>query len=159
MKRDPGLLDRLINQIGPDDLATIIYTSGTTGKPKGVMLSHNNIASNVMASLQKLPFSAEEFRGRNVLSYLPLSHVFERMIASISLSMGSRILYIESITELTGDFMQVRPLVFETVPRLLEKIHTGVKVKGQEYSGLKKWLYCRAVRRASQYDPEKSPSV
>ncbi|HLR89855.1 MAG TPA: long-chain fatty acid--CoA ligase [Balneolaceae bacterium] len=158
MKRDPGLLDRLINQIGPDDLATIIYTSGTTGKPKGVMLSHNNIASNVMASLQKLPFSAEEFRGRNVLSYLPLSHVFERMIEYTYLSMGSRIWYIESITEITGDFIQVRPLFFATVPRLLEKIHTGVKVKGQEYSGLKKWLYYRAVRRASQYDPEKPPS-
>src|SRR5690625_7737347 len=97
MKRDPGLLDRLINQIGPDDLATIIYTSGTTGKPKGVMLSHNNIASNVMASLQKLPFSAEVFRGRNVLSFLPLSHVFELMVEYSYLSMGRRVCYIESL--------------------------------------------------------------
>src|SRR5690625_7328419 len=105
------------------------------------MLSHNNIASNVIASLQKLPFSAEEFRGRNVLSYLPLSHVFERMIEYTYLSMGSQIWYIESITEITGDFMHVRPFFFATVLSLLEKIHTGVKVKGIVDARLKKCRY------------------
>lgn len=76
-EKEPDLFESLKSKVRPDDLATLIYTSGTTGMPKGVMLTHNNIASNVEASLEKLPFDVEEFYGQNVLSYLPLSHVFE----------------------------------------------------------------------------------
>ncbi|MGM0460630.1 MAG: AMP-dependent synthetase/ligase, partial [Bacteroidota bacterium] len=154
----PELLDSLISDVKPDDLATLIYTSGTTGMPKGVMLAHDNIASNVEASLEKLPFPVEEFHGKDVLSYLPLSHVFERMIEYMYLSMGSRIYYIETIEEIRDDFSHIEPFFFATVPRLLEKIHTGVKVKGQELSGLKKNIYYWAIYKTENYDPEHPPS-
>jgi long-chain acyl-CoA synthetase len=156
--KDPGLFEKLRKAIGPDDLATLIYTSGTTGKPKGVMLSHGNIASNVETSLEKLPFDASEFRGQNVLSYLPLSHVFERMVEYMYISMGCRIYYIEEIEQIRDDFGVVKPFFFATVPRLMEKIHTGVKVKGQELSGLKKNLYYWAIYRTEEYNPENPPS-
>lgn len=153
----PDLFDELQRQIKPDDLATLIYTSGTTGQPKGVMLTHNNIASNVQASLGRLPIEAEDFKGEPVLSYLPLSHVFERMIDYMYISMGARIHYIEKIDEIRDDFTHVKPFFLATVPRLLEKIQTGVKVRGQEFSGLKKNIYYWAIYRTEQYDPEHPP--
>ncbi len=156
--KEPELFDKLKSQISPDDLATLIYTSGTTGMPKGVMLTHNNIASNVVASLEKLPFDVKEFHGQNVLSYLPLSHVFERMIEYMYMSMGCRIYYIEVVEEIRDDMQYVQPFFMATVPRLLEKIHTGVKVKGQELSGAKKNLYYWAIYRTEEYDPENPPS-
>lgn len=154
----PELFDSLKNDIKPDDLATLIYTSGTTGLPKGVMLTHNNIASNVVASLEKLPFDIKEFYGQNVLSYLPLSHVFERMIEYMYMSMGCRLYYIEVVEEIRDDLGYVQPFFMATVPRLLEKIHTGVKVKGQELSGAKKNLYYWAIYMTENYDPENPPS-
>ena len=157
-EKEPELFDKLRNDIKPDDLATLIYTSGTTGKPKGVMLTHNNIASNVVASLEKLPLDVKEFYGQNVLSYLPLSHVFERMVEYMYLSMGCRIYYIEVVEEIRDDMQYVVPFFMATVPRLLEKIHTGVKVKGQELSGVKKNLYYWAIYRTEEYDPENPPT-
>ncbi len=154
----PELFNSLKNDIKPDDLATLIYTSGTTGLPKGVMLTHNNIASNVVASLEKLPFDKKEFYGHNVLSYLPLSHVFERMIEYMYMSMGCRLYYIEVVEEIRDDLGYVQPFFMATVPRLLEKIHTGVKVKGQELSGAKKNLYYWAIYMTENYDPENPPS-
>ena len=158
IKEQPELFDKLEKDVKPDDLATLIYTSGTTGMPKGVMLSHDNIASNVEASLEKLPFPVGDFKGKNMLSYLPLSHVFERMIEYMYLNMGSRIYFIETIDEIRDDFMHAQPFFFATVPRLLEKIHTGVKVKGQEMTGLKKNLYYWALYKTEDYDPEHPPS-
>lgn len=155
--KEPGLFDELKSRVRPDDLATLIYTSGTTGLPKGVMLTHNNISSNVRASLNQLPFEAERFNGENLLSYLPLSHVFERMITYMYISMGGKIHYIETVDEIRDDFLYVKPFFFATVPRLLEKIHTGVKVRGQEFSGMKKNLYYWAVQRSEKYDPEFPP--
>jgi long-chain acyl-CoA synthetase len=157
-KVKPELFDSLKNGIKPDDLATLIYTSGTTGLPKGVMLTHNNIASNVVASLEKLPFDIKEFHGQNVLSYLPLSHVFERIIEYMYMSMGCRIYYIEVVEEIRDDLGYVQPFFMATVPRLLEKIHTGVKVKGQELSGAKKNLYYWAIYMTENYNPEHPPS-
>jgi len=157
-KENPELLSELRNSIEPDDLATLIYTSGTTGVPKGVMLTHNNIAFNVKASLEKLPFEKERFNGEKVLSYLPLSHVFERMISYMYISMGSKIHYIEIIEEIRDDMAHVKPFFLATVPRLLEKIQTGVKVKGQEMSGIKKNLYYWAIYRTENFDPENPPS-
>ncbi|MEX0894174.1 MAG: long-chain fatty acid--CoA ligase [Balneolaceae bacterium] len=154
IEETPDLFDELRSDVRPDDLATLIYTSGTTGMPKGVMLSHNNIASNVKASLERVPFTMEEIRGADVLTYLPLSHVFERLISYVYLVMGARIHYVEDVDEIREDFLHVRPFFFATVPRLLEKIQTGVKVKGQEFSGLKKKLYYWALYRAEKYDPE-----
>ena len=157
-EEEPGLFDHLKNQVQPDDLATLIYTSGTTGAPKGVMLSHNNISSNLLASLERVPFDDEVREGERMLSFLPLSHVFERLITYMYLSMGYPIYYIQDISEIKEDFQQVQPFYFATVPRLLEKIHTGIKVKGQEMSGLKKQLYYWALKRAEEYDPERPPA-
>lgn len=156
-KENPDLFDELKNSVKPDDTATIIYTSGTTGVPKGVMLTHNNIASNVQYSLDRLPFDVKRFHGERVLSYLPLSHVFERMIEYMYISMGCEIFFIETIDEIKDDFLYVKPFFFATVPRLLEKVQTGVKVRGQEFSGLKKNLYYWAIYRTEEYDPENPP--
>ncbi|MEX0994207.1 MAG: long-chain fatty acid--CoA ligase [Balneolaceae bacterium] len=157
IRETPGLFEELRSNVQPDDLATLIYTSGTTGMPKGVMLSHNNIASNLKGSLERVPFTLEEIRGEPVLSYLPLSHVFERLISYLYIVMGARIHYIEDVNEIREDFQYVKPFFFATVPRLLEKIQTGIKVKGQEFSGLKKNLYYWAVYLAEEYDPEHPP--
>lgn len=157
-EEEPELFEELRSHVKPDDLASLIYTSGTTGNPKGVMLTQNNIASNLLASLERVPFDDVVREGDRMLSYLPLSHVFERMITYMYLSMGYPIYYIEEVEEIREDFEHVKPLYFATVPRLLEKIHTGVKVKGQEMSGLKKQLYYWAVNRAEEYDPENPPS-
>jgi len=153
----PDLFESLKREVKPDDIATLIYTSGTTGMPKGVMLTHNNIASNILASMEKLPFDKEEFYQRRVLSYLPLSHVFERMIDYMYISMGCRIFYTENIEEIRDDFQFIKPFFFATVPRLPEKIQTGVKVKGQEFSGIKKSIYYWALYLTEDYDPEHPP--
>jgi len=154
----PDLINDLKRKINPDSLATLIYTSGTTGTPKGVMLTHNNIASNIQASLERVPFTMKEINGQNVLSYLPLSHIFERMITYLYLVMGARIHYIEKVDEIKDDFLHVKPFFFATVPRLLEKIQTGIKVRGQEFSGFKKNLYYWAVYFAEDYNPERPPA-
>lgn len=154
----PMLFEELQNQVEPDDLATLIYTSGTTGDPKGVMLTHNNIASNMLASLERLPFDADVKSDERMMSYLPLSHVFERMTTYLYLTIGYPVYYIEDVNDIRDDFNYVKPFFIATVPRLLEKIHTGVKVKGQEYSGIKKQIYYWAVKKAEEYDPEHPPS-
>jgi len=153
----PALFEELKGQVEPDDLATLIYTSGTTGLPKGVMLTHNNISSNVLGSMEKLPYDEEAFCNVNVLSYLPLSHVFERMIDYMYIYMGSKIHYIDQVDEIREDFKSVEPFFMATVPRLLEKIHTGVKVKGQELSGLQKSIYYWAIYLTEEYNPEHPP--
>lgn len=157
-EEDPELFEKLKAEVKPDDLASLIYTSGTTGDPKGVMLTHNNIASNLLASLERVPFDETVREHEKMLSYLPLSHVFERMITYLYLSMGYPIYYIEEVDDIRDDFANIKPYYFATVPRLLEKIHTGVKVKGQEFSGLKKRLYYWAIDRAEDYDPENPPT-
>lgn len=157
-EEEPDLLNRLRSQVSPDDLATLIYTSGTTGQPKGVMLTHNNITSNLQAAMERIPFDKDPEEGQQMLSYLPLSHVFERLITYMYLHMGYPIYYIEDIDEIGEDFQYVKPYFVATVPRLLEKIHTGIKVRGQELSGIKKQLYYWAVNRAEEYDPEHPPS-
>ncbi|HKK45863.1 MAG TPA: AMP-binding protein, partial [Balneolaceae bacterium] len=157
-EESPELFEQLRAEVHPDDLATLIYTSGTTGNPKGVMLTHNNIASNLLASLERVPFNDEVRKDERMLSYLPLSHVFERLITYMYLRLGYPIYYIEDIDEIRDDFKTVKPFYFATVPRLLEKVHTGVKVQGQEFSGIKKQLYYWAIKRAEEYDPEHPPT-
>lgn len=154
----PKLFETLKSKVKSDDLATLIYTSGTTGLPKGVMLTHHNITSNVEASKDKLPYSEREFFGQDVLTYLPLSHIFERIIDYMYIVMGCKIHYIESVEEIRDDLRKVKPFFMATVPRLLEKIHTGVKVKGQELSGIQKQLYYWAIYLTEGYDPEHPPT-
>lgn len=151
----PDLFDKLRNEVDPEDLATLIYTSGTTGVPKGVMLTHHNIGSNVIGSYEIFPFDPDELEDPKILSYLPLAHMFERTASYIYAFAGVPIYFIEDVNEIRDDLAYVRPVYFITVPRLLEKIITGIKVKGQDLSGIKKRLYYWAIHMAEHHDPEK----
>jgi len=157
-EEDPALFDKLRNDVEPDDLATLIYTSGTTGVPKGVMLTHDNIAGNALRAYDIFPFEPEDFEDPKVISYLPLAHMFERTASYIYLYCGIPPYYIEEVDQIRDDFAAIKPIYLVTVPRLLEKIVTGIKVKGQEMSGLKKQLYYWAVNLAETYDPENPPA-
>lgn len=157
-EEDPNLFDKLRSDVQPDDLATLIYTSGTTGVPKGVMLTHNNIAGNALASHEIFPFNPAEHDEPKVLSYLPLAHMFERTASYIFAYVGVPPYYIDQVEDIREDFQAIKPIYMVTVPRLLEKIVTGIKVKGQEFSGLKKQLYYWAVNLAEEYDPEDPPA-
>ncbi|MEX0720223.1 MAG: long-chain fatty acid--CoA ligase [Balneolaceae bacterium] len=158
LEEEPQLIEKLKNEVKPDDLATLIYTSGTTGVPKGVMLTHNNIAGNVLAAQEIFPFDPKEYDDPKVLSYLPLAHMFERVASYIYNYLGVPVYYIEDIEKIKEDFLHVKPIYMVTVPRLLEKIVTGIKVKGQELGGLKKQLYYWAVNMAENFEPENPPS-
>ncbi|MEX0844526.1 MAG: long-chain fatty acid--CoA ligase [Balneolaceae bacterium] len=157
-EEEPNLFEKLRNEVKPEDLATLIYTSGTTGVPKGVMLTHANIAINTLASHEIFPFDPAEHEDPKVISYLPLAHMFERTASYIYAFAGVPPYYIDEVEEIKADFVSVKPIYMVTVPRLLEKIVTGIKVKGQEFSGLKKQLYYWAVNLAEHYDPENPPA-
>lgn len=143
-------VDTLKNAILPSDLATIIYTSGTTGKPKGVMLSHNNIVSNVLGSEQRIPFNAGKTRA---LSFLPICHIFERMVVYLYQYYGVAIYYAESIDKLSDNIKEVKPNVITAVPRLLEKVYDKIIAKGTELTGVKKALFFWAVGIGMRYEP------
>jgi len=130
------------------DLATIIYTSGTTGTPKGVMLSHENILSNVMASVPCFP-PGESLRA---LSFLPLNHIFERMVSYLYLFKGTAIYYAESLDTIGENLKEVKPGIFTTVPRLLEKVYDRIMAKGNELSGTKRKLFFWAHSLAEKYE-------
>lgn len=157
-EQEPDLYEKFREEIMPDDLATLIYTSGTTGTPKGVMLTHNNIGSNILAAQEIFPIDPTQQDDMKTLSYLPLAHMFERIASYIYCYLGVPVYYIEDVSEIKDDFMHVKPVYLVTVPRLLEKIVTGIKVKGQEFSGIKKRLYYWAVNLAENYDPENPPA-
>ena len=125
------------DQIKTEDLLTIIYTSGTTGTPKGVMLSHRNILSNVLDSMPCFP------PGENLksLSFLPLNHIFERMTTFLYLFKGTSIFFAESIELIPQNLKEVKPNLFATVPRLLEKVYEKIMEKGSELTGVKRWLF------------------
>lgn len=139
----------VVAQITTDTLATIIYTSGTTGNPKGVMLSHSNIACNVRDSLPAFTFAKV---GERTLSFLPLNHIFERMITYIYIKAGLSIWYAESMETIGDNLKEVKPLVFCTVPRLLEKVYEKIMAKGLELKGIKRALFFWAVKLGKQYD-------
>ena len=133
-------------EASPDDLATLIYTSGTTGDPKGVMLTHGNLTSNVIGGLQYLDLRTED----SCLSFLPLSHVFERMAGHYCMwQSGAVITYAQSVDTVSADLVEVRPTVVLSVPRLYEKIYAKV-VEGAAASPLKKRIFewCRAAGEA-----------
>lgn len=132
------------------DLATIIYTSGTTGKPKGVMLSHSNIVSNVLDSSNRIPF--EEGKSR-ALSFLPVCHIFERMILYLYQYYSISIYFGESIEKLSDNLKEVKPNVMSAVPRLLEKVYDKIYQKGTELSGIKKKLFFWAINLGLNYKP------
>ena len=138
------------NNVNPNELATIIYTSGTTGKPKGVMLSHNNIVSNVLDSASRIPFE----EGTSVaLSFLPVCHIFERVILYIYQYYSVSIYFAESIDKLSDNIKEVKPTVFSVVPRLLEKVYDKIYAKGTELKGFKKKLFFWAIDLGLRYEP------
>ena len=147
-------LEAVKASIKASDCATIIYTSGTTGFPKGVMLSHSNIVSNVMNGVKSFPFS-DNINGRS-LSFLPLNHIFERLASYIFMSSGHSIYFAESMEMIGENLKEVKPTVFCTVPRLLEKVYEKIMAKGAELTGLKKQLFFWAVDLANKYDNLKS---
>lgn len=138
------------NQVKPDDLATLIYTSGTTGTPKGVMLSHNNIVSNVLDSEKRVPF---DYGKSKSLSFLPVCHVFERMILYLYQFCGVEVYFAESIEAMSDNLKEVKPNVMTAVPRLYEKVYDKIVAKGTELSGLKKTLFFWAIELGLKYEP------
>jgi long-chain acyl-CoA synthetase len=138
-------------KIGEKDLATIIYTSGTTGTPKGVMLSHENILSNVKACVPCLPQGTIR-----ALSFLPLNHIYERMLTYLYLFNNSPIYYAESMDTIGENLKEVKPQMFVTVPRLLEKVYDRIMHKGAELTGLKKKLFFWAHGLAARYEINQS---
>lgn len=155
---EPELFEQLRNAISPEDLANINYTSGTTGVPKGVMLTHMNLASNALASLKRMPFDGSELESPKILSYLPLAHMLERIASYLYICSGASIYYVEDIQDFKTDLVTIKPIYFATVPRLLEKIMTGLKVRGQDLKGSRKSLYYWAIRFAEEFDPEHPPA-
>ncbi|MCF6182902.1 long-chain fatty acid--CoA ligase [Lutibacter sp.] len=139
----------LKSKVKPDDLATIIYTSGTTGRPKGVMLSHTNLVSNVIDSYPRLPMEGE----MKVLSFLPVCHVFERMLLYLYQYSGTPIYFAESIDKIGANLKEVKPSLMSVVPRLLEKVYDGIITKGTELTGIKKMLFFWAVEVGLKYEP------
>ncbi len=140
--------------IKSEELATIIYTSGTTGNPKGVMLSHNNIVSNVQAVKELLPVA----KGETVLSFLPLCHIFERTASYAYIMSGVQLVFTgtDNLGGENGDLANVKPHFFTTVPRLLEKVYEKIYNKGLTLTGLKKWLFFWALSLTDEYEYDKT---
>lgn len=133
-----------------EDLATIIYTSGTTGDPKGVMLSHRNILSNVEACI---PFIPADNTSR-VITFLPVCHVYERMLHYLYMRLGAAVYFAESLDTIGENIKEVKPHVFTAVPRLLEKVYDKIIAKGNELTGIKHKLFFWAVELAKDYNPQ-----
>ena len=145
-------ISAISSKIKGDDLATIIYTSGTTGRPKGVMLSHKNILSNVEASgmiLNEIPLPQ-----KHAFSFLPMNHIFEKMSTYIYLFYGFSISYAENTDTIGANIREVKPDIFTAVPRLLEKIFERIMAEGQKLSGAKKAIFLWSVKIAEEFEIE-----
>jgi len=134
--------------VKPDDLLTLIYTSGTTGTPKGVMLTHRNLISNVTGAQEVCPVN----NTHKVLSFLPLSHIFERMLTYLYLYVGAGIYYAESLETIGDNLKEVKPFAFSTVPRLLEKVYDKIVAKGDELTGIKRKLFFWALDLGHRFE-------
>ena len=150
---DDETLNSRRNSVIDTDIATIIYTSGTTGKPKGVMLTHRNIAQNALNSVPRLPEreAGAEYR---VLSFLPVCHIFERMLHYLYMYEGAKIHFGESLETVKEDLAGAKPHMFTAVPRLLEKFYDGIVAKGQAAGGMKTRIFNWAVGIALQWEPD-----
>ncbi|MGM0943928.1 MAG: AMP-dependent synthetase/ligase [Bacteroidota bacterium] len=149
-KGDLARLERSKDQVKPEDLFTIIYTSGTTGRPKGVMLTHHNVLSNVLSvsHIMSPPPGTSK-----VLSFLPLCHIFERTASFCFMYLGFTVYYAENLETIGENLKEVQPHVFNTVPRLLEKVYDKIVAKGYELTGVKKQLFFWALNLGLKYDP------
>jgi len=145
---DESAVKERMEKVNYEDLATIIYTSGTTGNPKGVMLSHRNLLSNVEACIEPIPAD----KNSRVLSFLPVCHVYERMLHYLYMYIGASIHFAESMDTIGDNIREVKPHVFTAVPRLIEKVFDKIMAKGDELTGIKRKLFFWAVELAEQYD-------
>lgn len=147
---DSSRVNELKANVQNEDLATIIYTSGTTGNPKGVMLSHNNLLSNVLATEPIIPANEKS----PVLTFLPICHVYERMLHYLYMRVGASVYFAESMDTIGDNIREVKPEVFSAVPRLIEKVFDRIMAKGEELKGMKRTLFFWAVKLAESYDFE-----
>jgi len=145
---DVAKLEKVKSEINEDDIATLIYTSGTTGFPKGVMLSHKNILSNVKASEGIFPVD-ETSRG---LSYLPLCHVYERMVNYVLQYKGVSIYYAENMATIVDNIQEIHPHIMTTVPRLLEKVYDKILAKGRKLKGIQKQIFWYAISLGLKFE-------
>ncbi|AMQ55301.1 AMP-dependent synthetase/ligase [Algoriphagus sanaruensis] len=150
---DLASLEASKSEVKPNDLFTIIYTSGTTGRPKGVMLTHHNVLSNLISVSHIM--SPPEGTSK-VLSFLPLCHIFERTASFCFIYLGYSVYYAENLDKIGDNLKEVQPHVFNTVPRLLEKVYDKIVAKGYELSGVKKKLFFWALNLGLKYDPSTS---
>ena len=149
-KANQDEVEKLKKSVKPDDLATLIYTSGTTGKPKGVMLSHDNIVSNVLGSAPRVPFETGTYVA---LSFLPVCHIFERMILYLYQYYSVSVYFAESIDKISDNLKEVKPHVITAVPRLLEKVYDKIVAKGSTLGGIKQKLFYWAIELGLEYEP------
>ncbi|WP_317898417.1 AMP-dependent synthetase/ligase [Aurantibacillus circumpalustris] len=149
-KKNPQVekLEAIKKSIKNSDLATLIYTSGTTGNPKGVMLSHNNFVSNVLACKDLCPFESDW----RALSFLPLNHVYERMLSYLYISRGMSVYYAESLEKIGENLKEVKPHIFVTVPRLLEKVYEKIVATGTQLEGIKRVFFFWALKLGLKYE-------
>jgi long-chain acyl-CoA synthetase len=147
---DQSEIEKSKEKVKGEDLVTIIYTSGTTGNPKGVMLSHNNILSNVDACQPAIPADSNS----KVLSFLPVCHIYERMLHYLYMYIGCSIHFAESMDTIGDNIREVKPDVFTAVPRLIEKVYDRIIAKGDELTGIKRKLFFWAVRIAEEFELE-----
>jgi long-chain acyl-CoA synthetase len=152
---DIATLEAAKAAVKPEQLATIIYTSGTTGNPKGVMLSHNNVVSNIKAVKPLLPLDST----MKVLSFLPLCHIFERMVVYVYMANGVSIYYAESLDLIADNLKEVKPEFFTSVPRLLEKVYMKLESASANLEGIKKSIYVAALDFAVNYDVTKKYGI
>ena len=144
----PEVLEQIKSGIKPEDPATIIYTSGTTGRPKGVMLSHKNFISNFTACATIPDYTSSD----KVLSFLPLCHVYERMLNYLFQSFGMSIYYCENIEKVGKIIRDVRPDTFAAVPRVLEKMYNRIVIKGRNLKGIRKTIFFWALRQGHKFE-------
>ncbi|MCF6367173.1 MAG: long-chain fatty acid--CoA ligase [Bacteroidales bacterium] len=149
-EKHAGTLTKMRNAVKENDLSSIIYTSGTTGLSKGVMMTHKNFVSNVIESEVAVPKDAE-----TTLSFLPLNHVFERMLNYLYTYMGISIYYAESMETIVPNIQEIKPHMFAAVPRIFEKVYDSIYNKGLELSGIKKSLFFWALKLGQKYDETK----
>jgi long-chain acyl-CoA synthetase len=142
-------VEKLKASIKSEDLASIIYTSGTTGTPKGVMLSHSNILSNALASTERLP----DLGNSKALSFLPVCHIYERMLIYMYILNGVSLYFAESIETVGDNLREIKPDIFTAVPRMLEKVYDKIMDKGEALTGVKRALFFWAVRLAEKWEP------
>jgi long-chain acyl-CoA synthetase len=134
---------KIKQNISENDLATIIYTSGTSGQPKGVMLSHQNIISNIKSTIALIPINCD----KTTISFLPLSHVFERVVTYVYIAVGASVHYAESVAHLKENIKDIRPHYFSSVPRIIEKMYDSMQQLAHQKGGLRKQSHSMGFTR------------